>query len=66
VDYAHKHLNERLAVMKAKATVTLYRANLKALHAYFGKRTNAAGGCIRGKRLDEVTPLAITDFRVWR
>lgn len=64
-DHAKEVLENRIAPVRAPATVDLYQANLKALTRFFGPRRHDCGQ-IPPKRLDEITPSAFQDYRAWR
>jgi len=64
-DHAKEVLDQKIAPVRAPATVDLYQANLKALTRFFGRR-HAGNGQIPPKRLDEITPSAFQDYRAWR
>lgn len=61
VEYAAKLLKDRLAATLAKNTLDVYRANLKALSAFYGPRDGRAGA-----RLDEITAASFLDYRAFR
>ncbi len=61
VEYAAKLLDGRLAATLAKNTLDVYRANLRALSAFYGPRDGRAGA-----RLDEITAATFLDYRAWR
>lgn len=65
VEYAEKLIENRLSKSKAEATVTLYRANLKALRAYFGRR-EVGGRIAPAVLIDAITTAAMLDYQAWR
>ncbi len=65
VAYAKTLHAERLSKTKAEATAELYGHNLAALSEYFGERV-VEGVTVPAKRLDEITPTSVEDYRIWR
>ena len=65
VEYAEQLLTTRLEAVRADATIDLYRANLKALKAFYGRRKRQSGE-IPAKRLDEITEASFLDYRAFR